>query len=55
MLYEVITGAVSGIRDASPLIRGKAPFLALVALSAALGTYSFFEARELSVERNNFV
>jgi predicted MPP superfamily phosphohydrolase len=46
-----LTGAVSGRWIASSLIAGKAPFLALVALSLALGGYSFFEARDLGVER----
>jgi predicted MPP superfamily phosphohydrolase len=50
-----LAGAVSGRWIASSLITGKAPFFALVALSVALGTFSFFEARELNIERVRLV
>ncbi len=46
-----LAGAVSGGESPPFLISGKQPFLALVALCVALGTYSFFEARDIGVER----
>ncbi len=44
-------GAILGKGGAAFLISGKTPFLALVTLSVALGAYSFFEARQIGVER----
>ena len=46
-----VAGAVSGRGMHAFLISGKAPFFALVFLSLALGTYSFFEAREIGIEQ----
>jgi len=46
-----VAGAVSGRGMHAFLIAGKGPFLALVFLSLALGTYSFFEARDIGIER----
>lgn len=46
-----VAGAVSGRGIHAFLIAGKAPFFTLVFLSLALGTYSFFEAREIRIER----
>jgi predicted MPP superfamily phosphohydrolase len=45
-----LAGAVSGRGISAFLIAGKVPFVGLVALSVALGTYSFFEARKIGVE-----
>lgn len=50
-----VAGAVSGRGMHAFLIAGKAPFLALVFLSLALGTYSFFEAREIGIEQVRIV
>lgn len=46
-----LAGSVSGLWDRPFLVSGKAPFVALVSLSLVLGTYSFFEARNIGVER----
>jgi predicted MPP superfamily phosphohydrolase len=45
-----LAGAVSGRGTSAFLIAGKVPFVALVGLSVALGTYSFFKARDIGVE-----
>jgi predicted MPP superfamily phosphohydrolase len=45
-----LAGAVSGRGISAFLIAGKVPFIGLVGLSVALGTYSFFEARNIGVE-----
>lgn len=45
-----LAGAVSGRGVSAFLIAGKVPFVGLVGLSVALGTYSFFEARNIGVE-----
>ena len=50
-----MAGSVSGTWDRAFLISGKAPFIALVSLSLALGAYSFFEARNIGVERVRIV
>ena len=50
-LVARLGGAISGRWGAASLISGRAPFLALVALSVALGASSYFEARDIGVER----
>src|SRR3990172_2430910 len=47
--------ALSGRWGSASLVSGKAPFLALVALSVALGAYAYFDAREIGVERVRIV
>lgn len=46
-----IAGAAAGRPPSALAFRGRAPFLALVALSLALGAYSFLEANRIRVER----
>lgn len=46
-----LAGSFSGKWDRAFLVSGKAPFIALVSLSLILGAYSFFEARNIGVER----
>jgi len=46
-----LAGAISGRGASAYLFAGKARFFGLVALCLALGTYSFFEARDIGVER----
>jgi predicted MPP superfamily phosphohydrolase len=50
-----MAGSVSGMWDRTFLISGKAPFIAIFSLSLALGGYSFFEARNIGVERVRIV
>jgi predicted MPP superfamily phosphohydrolase len=54
-LVARLGGALSGRWGSASLVSGKAPFLALVALSVALGAYAYFEAREIGVERVRIV
>ena len=44
-------GAISGKGASAYLLAGKGRFFGLVALCLVLGTYSFFEARDIGVER----
>ncbi|MGA6994337.1 MAG: metallophosphoesterase [Candidatus Deferrimicrobiaceae bacterium] len=44
-------GAISGKGASAHLLAGKGRFFGLVALCLALGAYSFFEARDIGVER----
>ncbi len=46
-----LAGSLTGNWHRSFLFSGKATFLALVSLSLALGAYSFFEARNIGIER----
>src|SRR3989337_161956 len=48
-------GALTGRGGAVSPVSGKAPFLALVALSVALGAYAYFEAGKIGVERVRIV
>src|SRR4030042_3389160 len=54
-LVARLGGALSGRWGSASLVSGKAPFLALVALSVALGASASFEAREIGVERVRIV
>jgi len=46
-----LAGAISGKRASAYLLAGKGRFFGLVALCLVLGTYSFFETRDIGVER----
>jgi predicted MPP superfamily phosphohydrolase len=46
-----LAGAISGKGASAYLLAGKGRFFGLVALCLVLGTYSFFEARDIGVER----
>ncbi|MGB3097534.1 MAG: metallophosphoesterase [Candidatus Deferrimicrobiaceae bacterium] len=46
-----LAGAISGKGASAYLLAGKGRFFALVALCLALGAYSFFEARDIGIER----
>ena len=46
-----LAGAISGRGASAYLLAGKGRFFGLIALCLALGTYSFFEARDIVVER----